>query len=153
MLPFSISKSKLCSALAAQGRWRETRQVPFLRSRDAVTAITCGAGHIRLAPSDHVEELRYAAGGFRALNLGKLVQAKCHFSTFQTQPVKLPPPLSGVGIKGRQEVSKGRHLFRSTPPTKCLESPRPEQNDFISFSPDVSLQSFQLQNLPIFLPL
>jgi hypothetical protein len=24
--------------------------------------------------------------GFRALNLGELFQAKCHFSTFQTQP-------------------------------------------------------------------
>jgi hypothetical protein len=24
--------------------------------------------------------------GFRALNLGELLQAKCHFSTFQTQP-------------------------------------------------------------------
>ena len=41
--------------------------------------------------------------------------------------LKLPPPLSWVGIEGRQEVRKGRHLFRSIPPTKCLESLRREQ--------------------------
>ena len=35
--------------------------------------------------------------------------------------LKLSPPLSGIRIKGRQEVCKGRHLFGSIPQTKCLE--------------------------------
>jgi hypothetical protein len=39
-----------------------------------------------VASNDYRILFRCPTHGVRALNLGELFQAKCHFSTFQTQP-------------------------------------------------------------------